>query len=269
MNFKIGPAVWLASLLVVFAFLLLPLLILIAVSVNPTAMVFPPQGFTLKWYGVILDKPEFLHAAWASTVAGALTAVIATTAGVMAAIGLTQFGGRLRGSVQTYLLSPLFFPAVIIALSIFQLLAIMETKTSLFVLVAAHIVVTLPYPLRNVLAQLAGFDRRLEEAAMTVGATPWQALMRVTIPMMRASIVPSLVVTFVLSWNNYTISIFLANPEWTTLPMQLRAYLQYEYEPFVAAMSTILIIVSATLLFVVEKGFKKSRDVTLKTNELN
>lgn len=252
----IGHAAWLTSLFVVFGFMLLPLLILVAVSFNPTAMVFPPQGFTLRWYAAILDKPEFLSAAWSSTIAGVLTAVIATGCGVMAAIGLNQLGGRVRSGLQTYLLSPLFFPAVIIALSIFQLLAIMGTKTSLFVLVAAHIVVTMPYPIRNVMAQLAGFDRRLEEAALTIGATPRQALLRVTVPMMRASIAPSLVVTFILSWNNYTISIFLANPEWTTLPMQLRAYLQYEYEPFVAAMSTILILVSATLLFLVEKVFK-------------
>jgi putative spermidine/putrescine transport system permease protein len=102
-------------------------------------------------------------------------------------------------------------------------------------------------------AQLAGFDRRLVEAAMTVGATPRQALLRVTLPMLRASIVPSLVITFVLSWKSYTVSVFLVNKDSITLPLQLHAYLQYEYEPFVAAMSTILIITSAIFLLIAER----------------
>jgi putative spermidine/putrescine transport system permease protein len=142
---------------------------------------------------------------------------------------------------------------VIVALALFQLIFIMGIMNNLVVLVAAHVVVTIPYPIRNVTAQLANFDRRLVEAAMTVGATPKQALLRVTLPMLRASIIPSLIITFVLSWNNYTVSVFLANKDWITLPLQLRAYLVYEYEPFIAAMSTILIITSTILLIIVDR----------------
>jgi putative spermidine/putrescine transport system permease protein len=250
---KLGTIIWFTTTLVFLGFLLLPLAILIAVSFNPTAMVFPPQGFTLRWYAAILDKPDFLTAAWSSTVVATLTAVISTFVGVMAALGLHQNVGRNRGAVLAILLSPLFIPAVIVALALLQVLLMMGLVTSVVALVAAHVVVTMPYPLRNVMAQLAGFDRRLEEAAMSVGATPRQTLVRVTLPMLRASIVPSFITTFVLSWNNYTVSVFLANKDWTTLPLQLRAYLQYEYEPFVAAMATILIIASALLLLVVER----------------
>lgn len=250
---KLGTTIWGATAFVFFGFILLPLLILIAVSFNPTTMIFPPQGFTLRWYTVILDKPDFLSAACSSTVVAALTASISTTSGAVAAIGLHHYKGRFRALVQNVLLSPLFFPAVIVALAISQLMLIMGVMANLAILVGAHVVVTMPYPVRNVTAQLSGFDGRLEEAAMTVGATPRQALLRVTLPLLRDSIVPSLIITFVLSWNNYTVSLFLASSDWTTLPLQLRAYLQYEYEPFVAAMSTILIIMSATLLFVVDR----------------
>lgn len=250
---KVGTTVWFVTLMLFLGFLLLPLLILIAVSFNPTAMVFPPQGFTLRWYAAILDKPDFLAAAGASTVVGALTAIISTAFGVLAAVGLHQYVGRFRGAMLFVLLSPLFIPAVIVALALLQLLIMMGFMNNLAVLIAAHVVVTMPYPVRNVMAQLSGFDRRLEEAAMTVGATRRQTLFRVTFPMLRASIVPSFITTFVLSWNNYTVSVFLANKDWTTLPLQLRAYLQYEYEPFVAAMATLLIVASALLLFVVER----------------
>jgi len=136
--------------------------------------------------------------------------------------------------VSSLLMSPLFIPAAIVALALFQIIFMMGGGNNIWILVAAHIGVTLPYPVRNVMAQ--------------IGATPSQALRRVTLPLLKASIVPSLIIVFVLSWNNYTVSVFLANKDWTTLPLQLRAYLQYEYEPFVAAMPTILIIASIILL---------------------
>jgi len=242
-----------ATLALFFLFLLAPLGVLVAVSFNPTAMIFPPQGFTLKWYAVILDKPDFLHAAWASTKLAALTAALGTACGVFAALGLKNYGGPLKGAISGLLMSPLFIPAVIVALALFQIIFTLGIQANVWVLLAAHIVVTLPYPVRNVMAQLDGFDQRLEEAALTVGATPRQALLRVTLPLLRASIVPSLVIVFILSWNNYTVSVFLADKNWTTLPLQLRAYLQYEYEPFVAAMSTVLIVASTVLLFVMDR----------------
>ncbi len=242
-----------ATLALFFLFLLAPLGVLVAVSFNPTAMIFPPQGFTLKWYAVILDKPDFLHAAWASTKLAALTAVLGTACGVFAALGLKNYGGPLKSAISGLLMSPLFIPAVIVALALFQIIFTLGIQANVWVLLAAHIVVTLPYPVRNVMAQLDGFDQRLEEAALTVGATPRQALLRVTLPLLRASIVPSLVIVFILSWNNYTVSVFLADKNWTTLPLQLRAYLQYEYEPFVAAMSTVLIVASTVLLFVMDR----------------
>ena len=249
----VGTALWYAATALFFAFLLAPLVILVAVSFNPTAMVFPPQGFTLKWYATILDKPDFLHAAWASTLLAVMTALLSTGLGVLAAIGLQRHKGASRGLVSALLMSPLFIPAVIVALALFQIIFMMGIVNNLWTLLAAHVVVTLPYPVRNVMAQMEGFDIRLEEAAMSVGATPWQALSRVTLPLLKASIIPSLIIVFVLSWNNYTVSIFLANKDWTTLPLQLRAYLQYEYEPFVAAMSTILIVASIVLLVIVDR----------------
>ncbi len=249
----LGTSLWYVGTALFFGFLLAPLLVLIAVSFNPTAMVFPPQGFTLKWYGTILEKPDFLHAAWASTILGVLTAGVSTTLGVLSAIGLQRYNGAFRGIVSSLLMSPLFIPAVIVALALFQLIFMMGIVNNIWTLMAAHIVVTIPYPVRNVMAQMEGFDVRLEEAALTVGATPRQALARVTLPLLKPSIVPSLIIVFVLSWNNYTVSVFLANKDWTTLPLQLRAYLQYEYEPFVAAMSTILILASIALLVVVDR----------------
>lgn len=257
----LGTTLWYVGTVIFFAFLLAPLLILITVSFNPTSMVFPPQGFTFKWYGTIFDKPDFLAAAVSSTILGVITAVATTALGVLAAIGLQRYTGAAKPLVASLLMSPLFIPAVIVALALFQIIFMIGIGNNIWVLLAAHIVVTIPYPVRNVMAQMENFDIRLEEAALSVGATPAQALRRVTLPLLKASIIPSLIIVFVLSWNNYTVSVFLANKDWTTLPLQLRAYLQYEYEPFVAAMSTILIIASVILLVIVDKtvGFGSVR----------
>ncbi|WP_102961438.1 ABC transporter permease [Mangrovicella endophytica] len=249
----LGTTLWYLGTLAFYVFLLAPLAILVAVSFNPVAMVFPPQGFTLAWYGTILEKPDFLHAAFASTLLGVMTAVICTGFGVLAAIGLRRYDGPLKGPITSLLMAPLFIPAVIVALALFQILFMMGILNNIWTLVAAHVVVTIPYPVRNVMAQLEGFEGSLEEAALSVGATPRQALLRVTLPLLKASIIPSLIITFVLSWNNYTVSVFLASKDWVTLPLQLRAYLQYEYQPFVAAMSTMLIIASVVLLVLVDR----------------
>lgn len=249
----LGTGLWYVGAILFFGFLLAPLVILVAVSFNPTAMVFPPQGFTLKWYGTILQKPDFLNAASVSTILAVLTALASTGLGVLAAIGVQRHHGPFKGCVSALLMSPLFIPAVIVALALFQIIFMMGIVNNIWTLLAAHVVVTIPYPVRNVMAQMENFDVRLEEAALSVGATPRQALLRVTLPLLKASIVPSLIIVFVLSWNNYTVSVFLANKDWTTLPLQLRAYLQYEYEPFVAAMSTILIIASVVLLLIVDR----------------
>jgi putative spermidine/putrescine transport system permease protein len=259
MKTSLGRTVWAVSGIAFFAFLLFPLLILVAVSVDPQAMVFPPRGFSLKWYVLILEKEDFISSAWSSTTVALLTAIISTTAGTFAAIGLHRHANRWRGMIQGALLSPLFFPAVIVALALFQLMLLLGLTPSLWLLVCAHVVVTMPYPIRNVLAQLSSFNGALEEAAMVVGATPRQALVRVTLPLLKHSIVPSFILVFILSWNNFTVSVFLAGQNWITLPLQLRAYLQYEYEPFIAAMSTVLIVVSATLLFIVERAFGSLR----------
>ena len=182
------------------------------------------------------------------------TATFSTVLGVAAALGLNRYGGRLRETLSFFLLSPLLIPAVIVALSTFQLIFAVGMTNNLAFLIAAHVVVTLPYPMRNVLGPAREF-RHKAGGSCDDGRreSPLQALWRVTLPMQRASIVPSFIITFVLSWNNYTVSLFLANRRWTTLPLQLRAYLQYEYEPFVAAMSTLVIIGSAVLLLIVDR----------------
>jgi putative spermidine/putrescine transport system permease protein len=250
----LGLLLWSIVAVLFFGFLLAPLVILVAVSFNPVAMVFPPEGFTLKWYATMFDKPEFVRSALVSVVLGVLTAVLSTGLGVLASFGIQRMKNRARkAAITTLLTAPLFIPAVIVALALFQIIFMLGIVNNIAVLLAAHVVVTMPYPVRNVMAQLEGFDSRLEEAALTVGATPTQALRLVTLPLLKASIIPSLIITFVLSWNNYTVSVFLASKDWITLPLQLRAYLQYEYEPFVAAMSTVLILISIVLLIVLDR----------------
>lgn len=256
-TFRIGTVVWYVSAALFFIFLLLPLLILIVVSFNSVAMVFPPQGFTFRWYAAILEKSEFLSAATVSLSLGLMTALLATACGIAAALALGLWGNRTTRAINFFLLSPLFIPGVLIALALFQLQLLLGWRNSIWILVGAHTVVTIPYALRNIVAQLEIFDRSMIEAALTVGANYRQAVMRVVLPLLKTSVVPSFVVTFVLSWNNYTISVFLAPNKWTTLPLQLRAYLQYEYEPFVASMSTVLILFSACVLLLVEKLYGK------------
>jgi putative spermidine/putrescine transport system permease protein len=220
----------------------LPLLLTLYVSVfDETLIAFPPRGYTLRWYPAIVAN--FGAAAVTSLRVAIAATAIALLLGVPAGIGLSRYRFRGRGALNTLLLAPLTIPGIAIGLGIYVLAVWGEQVTdrdiagSLWLLVAAHVLITLPWVIRLSLAGLTTHERVAEEAAASLGAGPLRVIWRVTLPAMRPGIVAGGLFAFIVSFENLEMTLFLVAPGMTTLPIAVLNYLFYHIDPLVAAVA--------------------------------
>lgn len=240
------------------AAIFLPLVLTIYLSVfDETIIVFPPKGYTLAWYARIL--PEFGGPLRTSLAVALGATAISLLIGVPAGIGLARhrFGGR--EAVLTTLVAPLTIPGVAIGLGVYVLAVLIEERTewsisgSLPLLVAAHVLITLPWVIRLCLASLANHDQAAEEAASSLGARPLLVIWRVTLPAMRGGIVAGALFAFIVSFENLEMTLFLTAPGLTTLPISILQYLQYHIDPLIAAMAVAQVVLVGGALLLLDR----------------
>jgi putative spermidine/putrescine transport system permease protein len=238
----------------VYAFLLLPLLIVVVAAFNAgNYFTFPPQGFSLKWFNNFFQRREFMQALWLSVDIGAWTAVISTVIGTMAAIVLVR--GRFRGRdlLNAYVTSPLLLPQILTGVAMLQYFSLLGLAQSYAALLIGHVVVTTPYVVRTVSAVLYNFDMALEEAAQSLGASPVRAFFEVTLGLIKPGVVAGAILAFAISFDNFTISLFLTSSKLTPLPIELFAYLKYSFDPTAAAASAVAIGVTLVLMLLIAR----------------
>jgi len=234
-------------------FLLAPLIVVMGVSVSEAQFIaFPPKGFSLRWYEKALNSPAYVDAFWLSLRLAALVTVSACILGGAAAIGLSR-ARRSGGLVETFFLSPLVLPSIIFAIGLLMVWSAIFGPTSFHALWLAHTVVALPYVIRTTLAVLAERDPHLEEAARTMGATRVQRLWFVTLPQCRPGLLAGAFFAFNISFDEAVLSLFLRNPNLTTLPVQIYGQLEFSPDPTVAAVSTLMILITVAMMLILER----------------
>lgn len=217
---------------------------------------FPPEGYSLQWFGAVLNNKSFVSGFILSFEVGVTAALIGLALAVPASLAIARRRFAGRGFANTLLLLPLVVPGVVLGASIyvFQIegeiatgLPLLGTTTGL---IAAHALIVIPWATRLVTASLAGFDPTIEEAAKNLGAPPWTAFRRVTLPAIRPGIVAAALFGFVTSFGNLEMSLFLVGAGRTTLPIAILQYLEWKIDPTIAAVSVlqILFIGAAMLL---------------------
>ena len=244
----------------------LPLVLTLYLSVfDETIIVFPPKGYTLAWYGGILST---FGGPLRTSVLVALAATVGSLVlGIPAGIGLSRYRFTGRGTVATLLLAPLTLPGIAIGLGIFVVAVMIEERTdwviggSLGLMIAAHVLITLPWVVRLCSAALANHDRAAEEAAASLGARPLQVIWRVTLPAMRGGIAAGGLFAFIISFENLEMTLFLTAPGRTTLPIAVLQYLQYHIDPLVAAAAVAQVVVVGTALLLLDRVTPVSRVV--------
>lgn len=236
------------------AFILAPTIVVAVTSFGSSEiMAFPPRSWTLRWYWQAIARPEFRNAAWNSLWIATLAVVIATPIAVAASLALVR--GKLPGRelVQTALLAPLVVPSIVIGLSILLASSRFETPMMEARLLAAHVLVTLPYLLRTVTSSLVRLDPVTEEAGRIFGADSLRTFWLVTLPALRPGIIAGIIFGFIISFDNVSISLFLASAKTNTLPLSLMSYIEYNLDPSVAAVSTLLIAMALIAAIVLER----------------
>lgn len=235
-----------------------PLAISLYLSVfDEKLIVFPPKGYTLSWYSEII--PTFGEPVRISLEIALMSVAGSLALGVPAGIGLMRYRFPGRGVVNTLLLSPLTVPGIAIGLAIYVFAVAIEERTgmaltgSFGLLVAAHLLVTMPWVVRLCLASLANHDHAAEEAAASLGATPLRVLWRVTLPAMRQGIIAAALFSFIISFENLEMTLFLITPGITTLPIAMLEYLEYHIDPLVAAAAVAQIAMTGGILLILDR----------------
>jgi putative spermidine/putrescine transport system permease protein len=240
-------------LLLVYLFVLAPTLVVVVGSFN-TASSFPAkfEGFTLDWYRQIPQRSEFVAAIFNSLVVALCAAAFATVVGFLAGYAILRRPIARRNLLTTLLMSPLLVPDIVIGVAALQMFMLLKVPLTLVNLVALHATFFMPFAVRMVLIGLARFNFGLEEAAASLGASPWRTLRHVTLPLLRPSLVAGFTVVFILSFVNLPLSMFLATPDSATLPIVMFSYIESNLTPFIAAVASLLAITAGLVTFFIE-----------------
>jgi putrescine transport system permease protein len=245
-----------------FAFLYIPILLLIIFSFNESKLVTVWGGWSTKWYSSLLQNDAMLDAAWVTARVGLVSATLATILGTMAAIVLVRMGrfpGRTLFSGLTY--APLVMPEVITGLSLLLLFVAMGLDRGFWTVIIAHTTFTMCFAAVVIQSRLVDFDKSVEEAAMDLGATPLQTFFQVTLPIIAPSVISAWLLAFTLSLDDLVIASFASGPGATTLPMKIYSQVRLGVTPEINAISTIMIAV-VTLGVLIASFLTKQQSMT-------
>ncbi|MCO6419831.1 ABC transporter permease [Siccirubricoccus sp. KC 17139] len=238
----------------VYASLLLPAAIVVAASLTPGDILrFPPPGISLRWYRAVWESDLFMNSLGLSFRLAALATLVSLVLGFAAAYAVDRYRFRGLGLVRSFLLSPLLVPTVVLGLGLMQFLVWIGLGQTFLGLLAGHLVITLPYVVRTLSASMVLFDRNLEQAAMSLRAPPLTVLRTITLPLLFPGIISAMVFAFVTSFGNVTLSVFLNYDGEVTLPVQVLSYVEQNYDPLVAAVSSVVILVTVLAIFIADR----------------
>ena len=232
------------SLVLGFAFLYLPIVLLVVFSFNDSRLVTVWGGFSTRWYAEIWHNQQLLDAAWVTIRVAVVSATVATVLGTLAAVALTRMGrfpGRTLFSGMIY--APLVMPEVITGLSLLLLFVAIDLDRGFWTVTLAHISFTMCFVAVVVQSRLVSFDRSLEEAAMDLGAPPLRTFLSVTLPIIFPAVAAGWMLAFTLSLDDLVIASFTTGPGATTLPMRIYSQVRLGVTPEINAVSTIFIAV--------------------------
>jgi putative spermidine/putrescine transport system permease protein len=233
------------------AFLLLPILFIVLLSFGSSQwLVFPPPGWTLKWYEQFFSNAQWMESAYTSFQVALLTTACAVALGLPSAFALVR--GKFPGRELLYALFtlPMIVPLVIIAVAIYALFLKLGYTGTLFAFVVSHVIVALPFTIISIINSLKLFDQSIEDAAVICGASRLQAVLKVTFPAIRPGLVAGALFAFLVSWDEVVLSVMMASPSLQTLPVKMWTTLRQDLTPVIAVASTLLIGLSLLIMLI-------------------
>jgi putative spermidine/putrescine transport system permease protein len=245
-------------------FIVSPLVVVVTLSVSKAGIAtFPPVGFTTSWYQSVLADDDFRRAFVTSVMLALAATVTSFALGLPAAYALNRRGMPGARTIEMALLSPFILPILITGLALLQFMAMLRMRDAWTNLFIGHVLITLPYLVRTVTASLKQVDRSLEEAAATLGAPPWRVFWRVTAPQIMPGIAAGCLFAFMVSFDDFPISFWLATAEQMPLPIYLQNSMTKIFDPSIATMSTFTIVTGILAVIGLEKlvGLRRAMSV--------
>ncbi|HEX2220199.1 MAG TPA: ABC transporter permease [Gemmatimonadales bacterium] len=237
----------------VYAFLHLPILVLVVFSFNESKFSASWVGFTLDWYSRLLERPDILRGLRASLVVAGASTVISAVLGTLVAVAIARHRFRGRGALEGFLYVPLVTPEIVVGISLLILFALVKIPLGLTTIVIAHVAFSLSFVVIVVLARLHGMDRSLEEAAMTLGADEITTFWKVTVPQLWPGILAGALLAFTMSFDDFVITSFVSGPGSSTLPIVVYGMVRRNIEPSINAISTVILLVTTALIYLADR----------------
>ncbi|MEK4666743.1 ABC transporter permease [Niallia sp. FSL R7-0271] len=238
----------------VFVFLLGPLLIISITSFEGgTILKFPPEEYSFKWYENIFQVEMFLSTFKTSILVSIAGNILALLLGVPAAYALSRFDFAGKGIINGIFVSPILIPGIVLGFSFLRYIVVayeLPIYTSLFI---GHTVIMLPFVIRVISSSLTNFDFSIEEAALSLGASRIGTFFSIVVPNIKSGIIAAVMIAFLESFNNVDISVYMTGPGVSTFPIQMLLYVENYFDPTVAAISVLLMIITALFMFIVER----------------
>lgn len=248
-----GTIVFRIAYLAVFAFLLAPFVVVAGTSLDASgAVVFPPSGVSLRWYDTLLSSPDWIRAARNSLIVAGGTTMVSTTLGVGAALGLRNVDSWPATVVTGIALVPLLVPGVVLGVALLVFFSQLGLQQQIPTIVAAHSLWATPLTFSVMRATFARYDWRLRDAALNLGASRPRAFLEVVVPNVRAGLLAAACIAFVVSLQEFVMSLFLSGRETRTIPVMAWNSLRNSLDPLVSVTSTLLVV--AVLLVVLAVG---------------
>nr|WP_319536991.1 spermidine/putrescine ABC transporter permease PotC [uncultured Vibrio sp.] len=245
-----GRTVRFSFMALVYAFLYLPIIVLIVNSFNANKFGMKWGGFTTKWYETLVNNDSLIQAAWHSLNVAVFSATAATIIGSLTAVALFRYSFKGKGAVNGMLFVVMMSPDIVMAISLLALFLVLGAQLGFFTLLIAHITFCLPFVVVTVYSRLNGFDVKMLEAAKDLGASEWVILKKIILPLAKPAVAAGWLLSFTLSLDDVIISSFVTGPTYEILPLKIYSMVKVGISPEVNALATVMLIVSLVLVVI-------------------
>ena len=234
--------------ILVYVWMFTPIVAVIILSFNPLQFgSFPMEGFSFRWYVKLAHNATILSAFKNSLILGSLTAIVTTAVGIPAAMAFVRYEFPGKNTLNTLLLAPIMIPEVVLGVALLLFIRWLQQPKSFALLVIGHVVLTLPYVLLVVQARLVGIKRVYEEAALSLGANPFQTFKEVTLPLLAPAILAGMLFSFTISFDDVTATLFWATARSQTVPVKIFGMLRNSISPEINALGAVMILLTISI----------------------
>ena len=234
--------------ILVYVWMFTPIVAVVILSFNPQQFgSFPMEGFSFRWYVKLAHNDTILNAFKNSLVLGSLTAVVTTAIGIPAAMAFVRYEFPGKNTLNTLLLTPIMIPEVVLGVALLLFIRWLQQPKSFALLLMGHVVLTLPYVLLVVQARLVGIKRVYEEAALSLGANPFQTFKEVTLPLLAPAILAGMLFSFTISFDDVTATLFWATARSQTVPVKIFGMLRNSISPEINALGAVMILLTISI----------------------